>query len=170
MFAAADSPYRRATLSDSREKAPMWAQGIRTGMLAIGSAVAMTHAVLAADPRGNWLTEDREARIRIARCGGGALCGTITALRETRDPVTGLPKTDERNRDPRLRQRSLIGVRIIIGMRPNERSGEWAGTVYNPEDGGFYPAKITVRDQTLRLEGCMIPEALCGGQTWRRIR
>jgi len=149
----------------------MWVEGIRSALLAVGVGLATAQAAWAAGPLGNWLTEDNEARIRIAKCGSGTLCGTITALREPRDPITRRPKTDEHNRDPRLRRRPLIGVRIIVGMRPGQRPGEWVGRVYNPDDGGNYPAKILMRDgRSLRLEGCIIPDALCSGQTWRRTR
>jgi uncharacterized protein (DUF2147 family) len=128
------------------------------------------NAAQAASPLGTWLTEDREATIKISRCGN-ALCGHIATLREPRDPATGRPKTDEFNRDAKLRDRPLIGVQIVIRMRPNGRPGQWTGQVYNPEDGGFYPAKLTLLSaRSLRLEGCIAPEVLCDGQTWSRTR
>jgi uncharacterized protein (DUF2147 family) len=134
--------------------------------------VVLAQATHAADPNpiGTWLTEGGEATIRIARCGE-ALCGRITALREPRDPVTGRLKTDEQNPDPQLRARPLIGVQIVIGMRRKGRSGQWNGRVYNPEDGGIYPATLTVLGaRSLRLKGCMAEGVLCQGQTWGRIK
>ena len=127
---------------------------ICTATLALGTILAASQAAPAADPSGSWLTEKNEARIRITRCGPDMLCGSLTALREPLDPRTRRPKTDENNRDPRLRGRSLIGVMIVVGMKPGRRPGEWTGHVYNPDDGGYYPAKITMRNaRTLRLEG-----------------
>jgi uncharacterized protein (DUF2147 family) len=103
-----------------------------------------------------WRTQDGDATIRIARCGG-ALCGRIAKLREPRDPETGRPKTDENNRDARLRSRPLVGVEIVIGMTPSGKPGQWTGRVYNPEDGGFYPAKLTLLSAgSLRLEGSCV--------------
>jgi uncharacterized protein (DUF2147 family) len=140
----------------------------RSALLAGATAAMMASAAFAADPKGEWLTEDHEARIRIHQCGG-ALCGSIAALREPMDPATRRPKTDAHNHNPRLRGRPLIGVQIVVGMRP-DAPGKWVGHVYNPDDGGLYPATLTLRNaRTLRVEGCMLPGALCSGQTWVRL-
>ena len=138
--------------------------------LALAATLLGATAAHAADPLGMWRTQDGDATIRIGRCGG-ALCGRIAALREPRDPETGRPKTDENNRDARLRSRPLIGVEIVIGMTPSRKPGQWNGKVYNPEDGGFYPAKLTLLSaRSLRLEGCIVPEVVCDGQTWTRTK
>jgi uncharacterized protein (DUF2147 family) len=144
-----------------------WA--IRVG--AVLAPLLFLQPAAASDPVGLWLTEGNEAHIRITRCGEGALCGSIAALGEPTDPRTGRLKTDENNRDPRLRHRPLIGVPIILGMQPADGEGRWRGHVYNPDDGGYYPATLTLLDRKrLRLEGCLAPGALCQGQTWVRIR
>src|SRR5215207_7609966 len=90
----------------------------------------------AADPLGNWLTQTGTSRIRVAACGG-ALWGTIVWLKEPNDPETGKPKTDKNNSDAGKRSRPLIGVPIVISMRPNG-SNKWSGQVYNAEDGKTY--------------------------------
>jgi uncharacterized protein (DUF2147 family) len=138
--------------------------------LALGAPLIVAGAAHAADPVGTWVTEGGEATIRIAPCGG-ALCGHIAGLRERRDPRTGRVKTDENNRDPKLRKRPLIGVQIVVGMTRNGRPRQWGGHVYNPEDGGVYPATLILSDaRSLRLEGCMVEGVLCRGQTWTRVR
>jgi uncharacterized protein (DUF2147 family) len=144
----------------------------RAALSALGISLLGAPTAHAADPIGVWLTEDREATIRIARCGrADAICGSIATLRESRDPATGRPKTDEHNRDVRLRQRPLVGVQVVVQMQPNDRAGVWSGHVYNPDDGGFYPATLTLLSaRALRLEGCMLKGALCRGQTWVRLR
>jgi uncharacterized protein (DUF2147 family) len=139
-------------------------------LLTLGCALLLPDAVRAADPSGTWITEDGEATIRIGRCGG-ALCGRLASLREPRHPVTGRPKTDENNRDPGLRERPLVGVQIVVRMTPNGKPGQWNGFVYNPEDGGSYPATLTVTSAgSLRLAGCMMKDVLCRGQTWTRAK
>ena len=40
-----------------------------TGFAAGAAAMMLSSAAIAADPRGDWLTEDHDARIRIAHCG-----------------------------------------------------------------------------------------------------
>ncbi len=141
-----------------------------TRFLTLAATLLAGSSAQAADPGGNWLTEDGDATIRIVRCGH-ALCGRIAALREPRDSETGRTMTDENNRNEKLRSRPLIGVQIINRMTPNGTPGQWVGQVYNPEDGGFYPAKLTLLNaRSLRLEGCIVPEVLCNGQTWTRAR
>ena len=96
---------------------------------------------LAADPAGVWLTQGGNSRIRVADCGG-ALCGTIIWLKEPNDPDTGKPKTDKNNSDASKRSRPLIGVQIVLGMKP-AGTDKWSGQVYNAEDGKTYSGNLT---------------------------
>jgi len=91
-------------------------------------------ASFAADPMGNWHTEEAKATVRIAACGP-ALCGTIVSLKEANDPDTGKPKTDKNNADAGMRSRPMIGVTIVLGMKPSGTANKWSGQVYNAEDG-----------------------------------
>src|SRR5437588_7110167 len=94
--------------------------------------VAWASGALAADPTGTWLTEGGKSRVRVADCGG-ALCGTIVGLKEPIDPATGQAKTDKNNADAAKQKRPLIGVPIVLSMKPNGPD-KWAGQVYNAED------------------------------------
>src|SRR5437764_1455722 len=98
----------------------------------------------AADPKGTWLTENGRSRVRIADCGA-ALCGTIVWLKEPNDPETGKPKTDKQNADAGKRGRPLIGVSIVLGMKPSVTPDKWSGEVYNAEDGKTYSGNITMQ-------------------------
>jgi len=121
----------------------------------------------AADPRGTWLTENGRSKIKIADCSG-ALCGTIEWLKEPNDPETGRAKTDKNNEDAGKRARPLVGVTIVLGMKPNG-TDKWAGQVYNPEDGKTYSGNITMQSaNALKLEGCALGGLICRGQTWTR--
>src|SRR5207244_5515937 len=94
----------------------------------------------AADPSGTWMTQAGTSRIKIADCGG-ALCGTIIWLKEPNDPDTGKPTTDKNNSDSTKRSRPLMGVQIVLGMKPNG-ADKWAGQVYKAEDGKTYTGNI----------------------------
>jgi uncharacterized protein (DUF2147 family) len=121
----------------------------------------------AADPRGNWMTENGRAKVAIVSCGG-ALCGNIVALTEPNDPATGKPRTDTNNPDAAKRIRPLIGVPIVIGMTP-DTAEKWKGQVYNAEDGKTYSGSITlVNATTLTLQGCALGGLICKNQTWTR--
>jgi uncharacterized protein (DUF2147 family) len=132
-------------------------------LLMLGSGSA-----LAADPAGVWLTQTGGSRIRIADCGG-ALCGTIIWLKEPNDPDTGKPKTDKNNSDAGKRSRPLIGVQIVLGMKP-AGDGKWTGQVYNAEDGKTYSGNLTFPGgASLQLQGCALGGLVCKGQTWTKV-
>ena len=122
------------------------------------------HAQAGGDPSGIWLTQAGHAKIRISKCGGG-ICGTIVWLREPIDPATGKPAVDDKNPNPMLARRRMIGLPLFAGMRPG--GGRWSGLIYNADDGKTYESHISLagRDQ-LRVEGCV--GVLCGGETWSR--
>jgi uncharacterized protein (DUF2147 family) len=74
---------------------------------------------------------------------------------------------DNKNSNPSLANRPIIGLPLFSGMRP-VAEGRWSGQIYNADDGGTYASSITVTDDsTLRVEGCV--GALCGGETWTRV-
>lgn len=121
----------------------------------------------AGDARGNWLTENGRAKVAIVNCGGG-LCGNIVALKEPNEPATGKPKTDAQNSDRAKRTRPMIGVQIVIDMKP-DGTDKWKGQVYNAEDGKTYSGSITLQGATtLNLQGCALGGLICKTQTWTR--
>jgi uncharacterized protein (DUF2147 family) len=141
---------------------------LRVGTLAATLLGTNLAPALAADPSGNWLTESGAATVRIASCGA-ELCGTIVALKEPNDPATGKPKTDKNNPDASLRNRPVIGVQIVFGMKPSGTPDKWNGQVYNAEDGKTYSGSITLQGaNSLKLEGCVFGGLVCKGQTWTR--
>lgn len=131
----------------------------------LGSPPAKAQA--AGDPAGIWMTQAGDAKVRVSRCGGG-LCGVIVWLKDPIDPATGKPQIDDRNPNPALAKRPVIGLPLFQGMRatgPNK----WSGRIYNADDGKSYASNISVTGPaTLRVEGCVGP--LCGGETWSRLK
>jgi uncharacterized protein (DUF2147 family) len=137
------------------------------GLAALAFA-AMTPSANAADPTGTWLTEAGTSRIRIADCGS-ALCGNIVWMKEPIDPETKKPRVDKMNPEAALRTRPMMGVAIVIGMRPSG-AHKWSGQVYNAEDGKTYSGSITmVNAGALKLEGCALAGLICKAQTWTRV-
>jgi uncharacterized protein (DUF2147 family) len=129
----------------------------------------MASAPAAADPYGVWATEGGKAHIRMTNCGG-ALCGAIVALSEPNNPQTGRPKTDENNPDPTKRNQPVIGLQIVLPMKP-DGTNRWAGNIYNAEDGKIYSGSFTLLSATsAKLEGCVFGGLVCRGQTWTRVR
>lgn len=133
---------------------------------AIVAAVFVTSArpVDARDVLGLWLTKDRDAKVRIANCGG-SLCGSIAWLAQPVDRETGRPAADKSNPDPSRRNRPLIGVRIF-GMQP-AGPDRWSGPIYNADDGKTYSGTIELLGpNALKIQGCLGP--FCDYEIWAR--
>jgi uncharacterized protein (DUF2147 family) len=116
---------------------------------------------------GIWLTEAGDAKVRVSKCGEG-ICGVIVWLRDPIDSATGKPAVDDKNPNPALARRPMIGLPLFAGMRP-VGPNKWSGRIYNADDGNTYASSISVAGPgSLRVEGCV--GALCGGETWSRSR
>jgi uncharacterized protein (DUF2147 family) len=126
-------------------------------------SVAPAHS---ADAIGTWYTGDKDSRVRIVNCGG-ALCGNLVWLKEPNDPATGRPKTDKHNADASKQSRPLLGVPIVLAMKPSG-TGQWSGEVYNASDGKTYTGSFTLTGpNTADLKGCVLG-FLCKSQIWTR--
>lgn len=119
-------------------------------------------------PAGLWLTQGGDAKVRISTCGGGGVCGFIAWLKNPKDPQTGKPVADSNNPDPAKRTRPLMGVQLLLGLRP-DGPNRWSGQIYNADDGQVYRGNITVLGPaSLKIEGCVL--AICGSETWTRTK
>ena len=137
-------------------------------ILAISAALLAaiaTKSEAGGGPYGIWLTQAGDAKVRVSKCGRG-ICGVVVWLKDPIDLATGKPQIDDKNPDPSLARRPMIGLPLFIGMRaagPNK----WSGQIYNADDGRSYASNISVSGpDALRVEGCV--GALCGGETWSR--
>jgi len=139
-----------------------------TAFVVLLAVLTLPGAAAAADPTGTWLTEGGKSRVKIVRCGN-ALCGTIVGLKEPNDPNTGKAKTDSANQDASRRSRAMIGIEIVLGMKPSDTADKWTGEIYNPEDGKTYSGSLTMTSANeLSLTGCVLA-VLCKSQTWTRV-
>ena len=138
--------------------------------------IAMLTAVLgaapakaqSADPSGTWLTQAGDARVRVSRCGGG-ICGVVVWLRDPINPANGKPQVDDKNPNPALARRPMIGLPLFSGMQPSG-PGRWSGQIYNADDGNSYASNISMPGpDALKVEGC-VGAGLCGGENWTRAR
>lgn len=118
------------------------------------------------DPSGIWLTQAGDAQVHVHNCGG-AVCGKIVWLRDPIDRNTGRPQVDDKNPNPALAQRPVMGMTIFSAMQP-VAANKWTGRIYNADDGQTYAANLTLQSEnTLEVQGCM--GALCGAETWRKV-
>jgi len=141
---------------------------LRTATIAAALLGGSLGTGFAADPMGTWHTEEGKATVRIAACGP-ALCGTIISLKAANDPDTGKPQLDNHNVDANLRSRPMVGVQVVLGMKPSGTANKWSGQVYNAEDGKTYTGSLTLQDaNTIKLEGCILGGLVCKAATWTR--
>ena len=151
------------TLRPGMEKYMKRFCGVVTAV-ALGLLAVPAHA--ADGPAGLWLTEDGEAKVQIYDCGG-MYCGRIVWLKEPNDPDTGQPKIDKFNKDMSKRTQSILGLNIILGMKPGG-TGVWKGALYNPEDGNTFTGSLTVQNTAaLKLEGCVFA-LFCRSEIWKK--
>jgi uncharacterized protein (DUF2147 family) len=123
----------------------------------------VTEAPLPAPPSpiGNWIVENGQGRVRIDPCGQ-ALCGVIAAANPS--------DTDWRNPDPGKRDRPLLGVPILIDMKPTKKQ-RWEGQVYSAKSGYTYAATMALKSaDVLRVEGCVLGGLFCNTQNWTRAK
>lgn len=141
--------------------------GLAITVLAAIFSLQIATAQTAADPSGVWLTQAGDAKVRVSKCGHG-ICGVVVWLRDPIDSATGKPAVDDKNHNPSLARRPMIGLPLFQGMAQSGPN-KWSGQIYNADDGNTYASNISVAGpSTLRVEGCV--GALCGGETWTRSR
>jgi uncharacterized protein (DUF2147 family) len=143
----------------------MKAYRLRNATLALIACAPASVGAALADPTGTWLDKDGGS-VRIHSCGA-ALCGNIASLKPRHDPATGRPWTDKKNADPSKRSRPLLGVQVLISMRPNGPA-KWSGRLYNADDGQIYSGNLVeIGPRTIRVEGCAA--GMCGGESLTRV-
>jgi uncharacterized protein (DUF2147 family) len=108
-------------------------------------------ALLAGDEGvvGTWRTADGRALIEIYSCGA-KICGRVAWLREPnfpaddREGLAGKPRIDRYNPNAELRNRRVLGLRIMEGfMRMGDNRWE-QGTIYNADTGRTYRSRMTL--------------------------
>lgn len=131
--------------------------------LAFLTAIALPAS--ARDLTGLWATGTEGGRVQIYRCGT-ALCGKVVDAARLR---TNPDLTDQRNSDPKLRNRRLRGLVVLEGFTGGP--AEWqGGPVYDPETGsGARKGYLKLLpDGKLELKGCVA--FFCRTKIWTRAR
>lgn len=139
--------------------------GVVIAIFAASLAASPVQAQPGSDVSGVWLTQAGDAKVRVSKCSGG-ICGVVVWLKEPINPATGKPQIDDKNPNPALAKRPVIGLPLFTGMHPSGPD-KWSGQIYNADDGNSYRSNISLSGPTaLKVEGCV--GALCGGETWTR--
>ncbi len=111
---------------------------------------ASLSAAAAADAKGEWLRDSGASKVRIANCGGEALCGTIVWLKDASGPAK-------------------VGQQVFFDMKP-QGENVWTGSAFNPDDGKTYSGKLTLTGDHLVTAGCVFGGLICKSVSWTRAR
>ncbi|GAA4439776.1 DUF2147 domain-containing protein [Ravibacter arvi] len=96
--------------------------------------------------RGTWYNENRTGRLQFF-IKEAKLYAKIVWVEDN-------ARKDERNPDPKLRQRPLIGLVNLTGFTPADARNWSGGKIYDPESGKTYSSKIKVlSDRELEVRG-----------------
>lgn len=158
---------------------------VLTAAVILACLAAVPDIAFAADPKeeavlGTWLTgaDGKElAKVTITRAGEEYV-GQIVWLEYPRfqpgdEPgMDGKTKIDLKNPDHALRDRPVLGMKILEGFRfaPGKKWPWTGGTVYDPENGKTYSGKMRLEgDKTLRLKGYVLIPLFGRSTTWTRV-
>jgi uncharacterized protein (DUF2147 family) len=120
----------------------------------------------AATPVGLWYAEGGAAQVEISACGD-ALCGRIVWLRSPLDE-TGCDLRDRSNGNTSLRDRPLLGLEVLQGLKPADAEGKvWTdGTIYDPTSGKTYRCSGSVVDLDFCLTVCHVESSPTVRKQW----
>lgn len=84
----------------------------------------------------------------------------------------GAPPKDDENPDPALRERSILGLTIMSGLRYDAGENEWnGGRIYDPKSGKTYDCYVWMEDREdmLFMKGYVVGIRWLGKSTeWTR--
>jgi len=140
----------------------------RTGRLVAAlllAGLSQSHADEPPEIDGIWLSGDGDGWIEITASATG-LSGVITGSPNASEER---PDTDEKNPDPVLRDRPLVGLSVFAGFE-YDGDGRWSGgTIYDPNSGKTYRCRVTLVDSdTLKVRGYVGVPLLGRTETWTR--
>jgi len=125
------------------------------------------------DILGVWLNEDKDAHVEIYK-DGGKYFGKIVWLKTPIDEETGKPKLDDKNTDPKLQSRPVMGL-LLLKDFVFDGDDEWEdGEIYDPKSGKTYSCYMEFPDEddktNLKIRG-YIGISLLGRTTyWTKVK
>jgi len=89
------------------------------------------------DILGIWFNEEKTSKVEIYKLGS-LYFAKIVWLKEPNDSITGKPRVDNLNPDPKFHKTPLMGLVIMKNFAFNGKD-EWEdGTIYDPKKGKTY--------------------------------
>ncbi|MGZ5243387.1 MAG: DUF2147 domain-containing protein [Bacteroidia bacterium] len=141
-------------------------------LLSIFSAATFLYAKPAENPdatAGYWFTENNKAKIQIYR-SGEKYYGKIVWLKNP-NQENGQPKLDKNNPDKSLRNRPIVGLKLLRNFIHAGGNSWEDGEIYDPESGNDYSCKLSlINHNTLEVRGYLGISLLGRTQKWTRAK
>ncbi len=125
--------------------------------IVVVAIVLFPAALLAADSAvdGTWKMGNGKLVVNVAHCDGDKICVKIANIAKAyRDD--GTLRRDDKNPNPALRSRPVVGLEIINNM-VSTGPNTWKGRLYNADDGHTYAAYAKLQSNGLEVKGCWGP-------------
>ncbi len=119
---------------------------------------------------GTWLTQDGDSKVVVTKNAEGTFNGEIIWLKEPKSE-SGENKLDDNNPDDELKNRPIMGLKLLQGFSYDEDDEEWVdGTIYDPKSGSTYKCLMWFdKDPDILLVKGYIGLSIIGKKvTWKR--
>jgi uncharacterized protein (DUF2147 family) len=117
---------------------------------------------------GYWLTDEDKSQVQIFKASNGKYYGKIVWIKEVKDRNN----KDDKNSDPKLKERKIMGLQILNNCVYDAKKKEWSkGTVYDPDNGKTYTCFLWFENNPniLKLKGYVLGLRFMGRETtWKR--
>ena len=125
-------------------------------------------AAFAQDVVGKWKLEDGTAIVEVYQ-QGDVYNGKIVWL-QTPTEADGSPAVDDKNPDPKLRTRQVLGLNMLSNLKKG--NGEYSGgSIYDPGNGKTYNCSMKVEGDVLKVRGSLDKRGLIGRtMDWFRVK
>ena len=143
------------------------ARQLAAAIVALVAGFAAVHVTQAGGPEGRWLTQKKDGVVEIYRCAD-AVCGRL--LWFEKQALQDNPRAlDLNNPSAPLRNRSLCGLVILWGFKPDGPDHWSGGSAYDPDSGNTYSGEMTMKaDGHLSLRGYIGISLFGRSEEWTR--
>ena len=106
---------------------------------------------------GYWLLPNKKVIVEIQK-NNDEYVGYVRWLKEAKypsgDKMEGVEQIDRNNPNPLLRNRKVLNLQVIGGMKKNQKNQLIGGWIYDSWNGKtYYGTASFLNDQTLKLKG-----------------
>lgn len=105
---------------------------------------------------GVWQGDNLQERFEIYEKDGKYFGKIVWTAYKDIDNVEGRGLADLNNPDPELRDKSIIGLEILIGFEYKGNGVYTSGKVYDPGSGNTYKCKIKVNGDEAKVRGYIL--------------